>query len=82
LRGTLASYGGTNVTFTSTTSSGHQVVVATYDASITAPDGSRKSARGWQAYVAVGDTTWILTLTSSADIAGEFDTILQSFVIN
>ena len=82
LKTQIESFGGSNVTFTPTTSNGHQVLVATYDLSITASDGSQTPAFGGQAYVSAGSTTWILTLTSSTDITSDFDTIVSTFDFN
>jgi len=54
LKGQIESFGGSNVAFTTTTINGRQVLVAQYDLSITASDGSQTPAFGGQAYVSAG----------------------------
>ena len=82
LKSQIESFGGSNVVFATQTIHGRKVLTATYDLSITASDGSQRSAFGGQAYVPEGSSVWILTLTSATPAGSDFDTIVQTFDVN
>ena len=82
LKSQIESFGGSNVVFATQTIHGRKVLIATYDLSITASDGSQRSAFGGQAYVPEGGSVWILTLTSATPAGSDFDTIVQTFDVN
>jgi hypothetical protein len=82
LKSQIEAFGGSSVGFSTQTFHGRKVLVAVYDLSVTGSDGTERSAFGGQAYVPVGGSVWILTLTSSAPTGPDFDTIVKTFDVN